>query len=111
MRSVSISQISTIAALVSIATSLWAGLALLMGVRGANQLPPSASRTLRLSLGVLTFLLWYVGMLSAVGLLALMMGRKLREIGFTVLGLFAATGGLWGLRRLVRAAWVPAAPS
>jgi len=83
----------------------------MMGVRGANRLPPSASRTIRLGFGILTFLLWYVGMLSVVGILALLMGRRLREIGFSVLGLFAATGGLWGLRRFFRAAWVPAAPS
>ena len=81
-----------------------------MGIRGARQLPPTAGQTTRVAFGILTFLLWYGGMLSAVGFLALLTGRTFREVGFTVVGLVVATGGVWGLRRLLRSVWAPAAP-
>ena len=107
----SISQISTIAALVSIATSLWLGLALLMGVRSAQQLPARTSQATRLVVGVLTFLVWYAGILSGVGILAALTVRRPRDVASTVLVLFIIAAGAWALRRLVRSVWAPAAHS
>ena len=90
-------------------TSLWVGLAFAMGVREARRLPAAFSAARRIAVGVVTFLLWYAAMLSAVGVVALLTVRRAREVGLTVLALFAATSVLWGARRLL---WAPpASPS
>ncbi len=75
-----------------------------MGVRHARKVPPPVSQVTRVTLGTLTFLLWYAAMLSAMGLLAMATGREVQQIRFTVLGLFAATAVAWLARRLLHRA-------
>ena len=81
-----------------------------MGVRGGKKLPASVSSATRYVFGILTFFLWYLAMLSAMGILALLTVRKFQDVGYTVLGLLLATAVAWGLRRLVLSAWVPGGP-
>ncbi|MGO9832034.1 MAG: hypothetical protein ACLPJH_18015 [Myxococcaceae bacterium] len=97
-----ISDKTTLAALVSIVTSLWIGVAFMLAVRAARRLPAASSEALRVAFGVLTFFLWYLAMLSAMGVLALLTVRKFRDVGLTVGGLLALTAVVGLVRRAVR---------
>ncbi len=77
-------------------------MALLVGVRYGKKLPAGALHATRIVCGVLTFFLWYVGMLSAMSILAMLTVRTFRELRTTVLGLLVLTALMWGARHLAR---------
>jgi hypothetical protein len=103
-----ISTAATIAGLTSIFVSLWLGLALFMGIRGGERLPRGSAQATRVAFGVVTFFLWYAGMLAGMSILATLTVRHFRDVRWTVMGLLAATLFLWGVRRLLRQLLVPA---
>jgi len=107
----SISTSATIAAFVSIFASLWIGLALVMAVGYAKKLPADSLQATRIAFGVLTFFLWYAGMLSAMSTFAMLTVRTFQELRATVLVLLGLTALLWSIRRLVRRLLVRGAPS
>ena len=80
-----------------------------MGVSYGRRLPADALHATRIVCGVLTFFLWYVGMLSAMSILAMVTVRTFGELRTTVLVLLALTALLWGTRHLARRTLVRAA--
>jgi hypothetical protein len=111
LRATSISTSATIAACISIFASLWIGLALLMAVGYAKKLPADAFQATRIGFGVLTFFLWYAGMLGAMSTFAMLTVRTFQELKATVLVLLGLTALLWSIRYLLRRLLVRGASS